>query len=486
LSQNVSDPPEKRAATVAKPGAAPVTRSHSHLSKMSLISLFALIGLSLLLFSGQIFQGLTQVNPAVSTPQAKSTQTIRATPSHTAAANPLFALSPTATVPVTTPFFAPDNSVITSSLPLPTGHYVLYQSMTHIYLVSTTDEAITPLYTPDYMYSQAVSPILTPQGQLLYSGENSLWLTDIFDQQPMQIVQLDQNTVITSLALSEDGTAVAWSTAPVSGNGEIDIYAGPLTGTQLVSQQSTQNCPCLAAFAFLNGSTKKADTTLLLTDNRNSGEALEYGLWSLNIADPSAVPHLIMGGNDSQQGPLIRAPYSNTLLYSSNEQAVPVPTDGSVPANIAALSYSNSLSITSLSGSPLTISASQAVLPGQQILGNTALYRWVTTPTFSPDGETLAYVEFSSDSQPPYDRHSALYTVSVHGSGSHLKVGQAKLVVTSTARLLELGPWLNSHVVMMYGDGSLYALDVLSGSITLLTRSRGYLRILAVVGIGQT
>ncbi len=106
----------------------------------------------------------------------------------------------------------------------------------------------------------------------------------------------------------------------------------------------------------------------------------------------------------------------------------------------------------------------------------------MTTPLFSPDARTLAYVEFSSDTQVPYDRHSALYTVPVSGSGSHLSVGKPGLLATSSNQLVELGPWINNHVLTMYADGTLYALDIQSGSIATLARPNGYAQIVAVVG----
>src|SRR5260370_15794475 len=109
------------------------------------------------------------------------------------------------------------------------------------------------------------------------------------------------------------------------------------------------------------------------------------------------------------------------------------------------------------------------------------MHHWLTTPTFSPDGHTMAYVEFSSDTQESYDRYSALYTVDLNGSGSQVQVGHPKLVATSTTLLLELGPWLNSHVVTMYGDGALYALDVQSGALTTLAQAHVYLRNLSTV-----
>src|SRR5260370_30406863 len=110
------------------------------------------------------------------------------------------------------------------------------------------------------------------------------------------------------------------------------------------------------------------------------------------------------------------------------------------------------------------------------------MHHWLTTPTFSPDGHTMAYVEFSSDTQESYDRYSALYTVDLNGSGSQVQVGHPKLVATSTTLLLELGPWLNSHVVTMYSDGWLYRLDGQSASHSTLAQPCGCLRLLGSVG----
>lgn len=355
-----------------------------------------------------------------------------------------------------------------------------------MYLVSTTDNTILSLYTPGYTYNQAVRPLLMPSGQILYSGNQGIWLTDLFDQQPVQIAPLAPNMVITSLALSQDGKTIAWTTEPVDDTGQINIYAGPLSDPQLIRQQSALNCPCLRIFSFLNGTTEAANTTLLLTDDRGSNSAVQYGLWSLDISTPAAEPQVIMDEN-AQQGPLAFVPYSTTLLYAPYEGAVPVPTDSSVPADVAALSYANSMSIMTLDGSSLTQGTSQVVLRNQKNQANSPQASWLTTPTFSPDGQTLAYVEFSSDTQAPYDRHSALYTVQITGSGSQIQVGHPQLLSTSTARLLELGPWLNSHVITVYGDGSIYALDTQSGGLTTLVQSGNrYLRILATVGVGQT
>ncbi len=493
MSQSVSDPSEEQTVSNAEPLAAPVRKAHVRLSKVGVISSLVMIGLSLLLFSGQILFNVGQIW-ASTTPTPVLARQTQGSPSPQHSPDPastkgqLTAPTPTATPAPVPPFFTPNNpSASTPTLQLPANHYVLYQNTTHIYLVSTTDGTLISLYTPNYTYNEAVRPVLTPGGQLIYSGDQSIWRTDIFDQQPVQIAQFTPDMGITSLALSQDGKMVAWSLSPLDGNGQISLYAGPLTNPQVVWQQSALQCHCFRIFSFLNGNTPAADTTLLLADDLGGSEAVQYGLWSLDISTSGTQPQAMMDENtQSQQGPLALAPYSNVLLYSPNEQVVPVPTDRSVPPDIAALSYANSLNLATLDGTPPTLGNPLQALPGQPQQANHALYRWITTPTFSPDGQTLAYIEFSSDSQAPYDRHSALYTISISGSGASLQVGQPHLVASSTTRLLELGPWLNSHIVTLYGDGSIYALDIQSGASTLIIPSGGYARVLAVVGTGQT
>ncbi|MEO7020092.1 MAG: hypothetical protein ABI234_08085 [Ktedonobacteraceae bacterium] len=506
MSQFISDPPEEKTVVPATtPLAVPARRLHTRISGIGVVSLLVLIGLSLLLFTGQIFVNLNQAW-GMPTPVSALAQKVQPSPSLRPPASPSptqktqLTPTPIPTPTAVTPFFTPNNA-LAPVLQLPANHYVLYQNITHLYLVSTTDETTTQLYTPNYTYNQAVRPILTPSGQLIYSGDQGIWLTDIFDQQPLQIVQLMSTMVITSLVLSQDGTMLAWSTAPLDGNGLTILSAsslttptGSLTTPTVVWQHSALDCPCFHSFrifSFLNGNTPAANTTLLLTDDRGSTEAVQYGLWSLDISTPAtqpqAQPQIIMDENlHPQQGPLTLAPYSNVLLYSPNEQTVPSPTDNSVPADFAALSYPNGLSLATLDGAPLALGTVQEALPEQSQKANNALNRWVTTPTFSPDGQTLAYIEFSSDSQSPYDRHSALYTVQVSGSGTTLQVGPPQVIASSASRLLELGPWLNSHVVTLYGDGKLYALDVQSGALTTMSQTGSYARILGVIGTGQT
>src|SRR5205085_5621026 len=204
----------------------------------------------------------------------------------------------------------------------------------------------------------------------------------------------------------------------------------------------------------------------------------QYGLWTLDLTTNSATPQLLLD-EDPQQGPLILNPSGDTLLYSSSEGLAPIPSDQSVPIDVAALSYANSLNLAALSGQPLTMSNAQVVLPEQHNLNNTADYHWVTTPLFTRDGRTLVYVEFSSDAHDPYDRHSAIYTVQLTGSGIHLHASKPTLLATSSANLIELGPWINDSILTFYSDDMLYAMDIKNGAVTVLAQTQGYARIVA-------
>jgi hypothetical protein len=319
--------------------------------------------------------------------------------------------------------------------------------------------------------------VLTPSGQLLYTG-NGLWLTDIFHGTPTRIADLAPNQVITSMALSQDGTTIAWSTEPIDGNGVIDIHAGPIGAASIVYEQQAIDCPCFRIFSFMNGPGKQGDTTLLLTDDRGSHEAVQYGLWTLNLLAAFATPQLLLE-EDPQQGPLALTPSGNTLLYSSSEGLAPIPSDQSIPTDVAALTYANSLNLAVLGRQPVRLIPSQVVLPEQHNLHNPADYHWVTTPVFTADGQTLVYVEFSSDAQSPYDRHSAIYIVQLTGSGLHLHASKPTLLATSSAHLIELGPWINDSTLTFYSDDMLYAMDIHSSAVTALAEADDYARIVA-------
>ena len=484
MSQQVSNPPEP---VEARPQHVQPPKRQTRFTITSAILLLALMSLLILSSSilliinaAQALQGVTQSStPIAHLATGTSTQHDARTP-QTPLPNATVnqGVMPTATPPILAP-----NNTLPVPLQLPPNHYAVYEQQDGIYLI--VDEGGTPmaLSTPGYVYNQAVRPILTPSGQLLYSGKG-IWLTDLFGGTPTQITQLASNQEITSMALSSDGTTIAWSTEPTNGNGVIDIFAGPLTSPTKVFEQSSANCPCFRIFSFMNGNGKQGDSTLLLTDGQQSNEAIQFGLWSFDLTNPlTATPQLLLDGS-SQQGPLVLLPFSNVLLYSSYEGEVPIPTDSSVPNDIAVLKYPNSLDLTTLDGQPLHTDGLQIVLAEQHELANSAAYHWITTPTFTPDGRTLIYVEFSSQAQTPFDRSSALFKVQISGSGKSLRIGRPQLMNTSTAALFELGAWLNSHILTFYADDALYALDVQSGAVTTITQTSAYARIVAVVGMG--
>jgi len=476
LAPQVSDPPNQQPPHISRP----LQNAHTstRFSKAGIFSLLILISLLLLLFSTQLVLNLLQPNRSKPKPIAANTHS-NPTPKNTSALTPTPTPSVNDTTSTFSPIFTPNNATL-PPLQLPGGYYLIYEQKSNLYMVSSDGSFSRIIPTQGYIYSEAVPPILMPSGQLLYSGDG-IWLTDPFGGTPTQIAALPPGQIITSMALSDDGKMIAWSTEPVEGTGNIDIHAGPLEAPTIVYEQPALNCPCFRIFSFMHGFGSQADTTLLLTDDRGSHEAVQYGLWALNFVQTPATLQSILDENP-QQGPLTLTPYGNGLLYSSNEGAVPLPTDNSVPTDIAALSYANDLKLTTLSGSPLTTGASQVILGEQDNLSNSAQYHWVTTPVFSPDAHTLAYIEFSSDSQDPYDRHSALYTVKFSGSGTHLQAGKPQLIATSTAYLMELGAWLNNHIVTLYGDGILYAMDIQTGAFTTLAQPGTYARIVDIIG----
>jgi hypothetical protein len=465
LTQRIVDPPQEQSQSL--PASQPLSRKHLTIFKAGIVSALVVIGMLMLLFSGQLALSLIQdTHPATQT----------TSPSPTSAPGPQSSVTITSSIIVPGHENAPP-------LQLQDGQYIVYEQNDALYLVSDTGDYTQVIPTPGFISSGATPPILTPGGQIIYSG-NGIWMTSLAGGNPAQIAPLEQGQVITSMALSSDGKMLAWSTEPANGSGTVVIHAGPLTDPTIVLEQSAQQCPCFRIFSFLNGTSARADTTLLLTDDGGgSNEAAQYGLWSLDLTQTSPTPHLILDEN-SQQGPLALSSPDNTLLYSTSEGAVPTPADLAlpIPGDFVTLSYANSLSIGEPGGSPLALNTKKIILPEQNDLNNSALYHWVTTPQFSPDAHTLAYAEFSSDAQNPYDRHYALYTVSITGSGAHLAAGRPKLLATSSNQIVELGPWLNNYVLTLYADGTLYALDINTGSMSILARPNSYARIVAVVG----
>ena len=464
MTQQVSSPPEK---TEQPPLSQPVVPTQeAGFSRPVIVIWLVVIGMLLLLFTGQMVRSLPQLI-------ASPLKTIVPAP-HTVGLVPS-----TGSDVIQIPGHASKPPV-----QLPAGHSVVYEMQNTISVLSTDTEQSRVLTTPGYIYNRSVSPILTPDGQVLYSG-NGLWLTSTSGGTPQQIATLPDNQVITSLALSKDGTTVAWSTQPLNGNGEITIYAGPLKRSAPVYQHSATDCPCLRVFSFFQPTGKTGNSTLLLADDRGDQRPVQYGLWSLDLAHkPLNKPHQLLSSSQTA-GPQTLAPDGSTLLYSSYEGFVPAPTDESAPTDTTSLTYANSLNLATLSGSTPTMSATQVVLPAQDELSNSEAYHWETTPTFTPDGHTLLYIQFSSDAYAPYNRHGALYKVQVSGSGAHVTVSKPQLVVTTPAHFIELGAWLNQHIITFYADGSLYAFDIQNNGSKQLINTGFYTHIVAVGSQGS-
>ncbi|GAC1391701.1 MAG: hypothetical protein NVS4B11_21610 [Ktedonobacteraceae bacterium] len=461
MTQQVSSPPSP-----PKQVSHPLQEQQRHFSKKGILVLLVLVGMLLVLFTSQLVWNLSQTVVHKATPLPHPTRTV----DQDKDIGPLL----------------PPGKAMAPQLTLPTGKYVVYEQQKNISIAPADGGMPTPLTTPGYIYNLAVPALLTPSSQLLYSGDG-LWLTDIFNAMPKQIATLPAGQVITSMALSRDGTTVAWSTEPANGTGNTTLYAGPLEKSVPVYQHDATDCPCYRVFSFLHEDGTKANSILLLTDDRGDHHMVQYGLWSLDLTGtPLQDPQVLLDG-DAQQGPLVLSPSGNTLLYSTNQGIVPATDDASVPADIAALDYANSLSMArvgvSVGGNDPdpVLNSPQVLLPEQHDLSNSAAYHWVTTPVFSSDGHTLVYVEFSSDAQIPFDRHSAVYIVHTSGSGTKLVVGKPQLLATSTDRFVELGTWVNDSTLTFYSDGTLYALDITSGAVATIIQTTTYAHVIAVV-----
>jgi hypothetical protein len=436
-------------------------------SRSSIVSLLVLVGLLFLLFTGMLLHSLPQVlQPAMAQDDQSALQ------------------KQDSSTPLTVP-----GSNTAPLLHLSPGNSVIYEMQNSIYIVPAMGGTSLSLLTPGYIYNPAVPPLLTPTNQLLYSGDG-LWLTDLASDSPKQLTTMPSGQIITSMVLSDDGTTVAWSTEPVNGEGITSLYITSLSTltsphTSLVYQQAATDCPCFRAFAFLEEPGVLPHSLLLLTDDGGDHNAIRSGLWLLDMNEmPPDDPQQLLS-EDAQQGPLGMLPHSTTLLYSSSEGVVPPPTDGSVPADLTALNYANSLAIATIDSHTYALSTPLVILPAQSNLSNTADYHWVSTPVFSPDGHTLAYLEFSSEAQAPFDRYYAVYSVQVKNGRSGIQVGKPQLVATSLANFVELGAWMNSHIVTFYSNNTIYALDILTGSITTITQTTAYARSITVVGPGQ-
>jgi hypothetical protein len=355
---------------------------------------------------------------------------------------------------------------------------IVYTTGSGIYLL--TSDAATPekLTTPGY--TSLVTPQLTSDGHLLYAG-NGLYLADLsqIEATPLQIVSIDTTRqVIASMAISADGQQVFWTVEPHNGSGAITLYEATLTASGASSpmalySQPAGACPCYAIFG-LGPASATGVPTLLLTDDLGTPADQGTGLWVFDQAHHQIGQELL--SEKEGQIPLALSPNRTQLAYAPTTGEVPEPTDGSVPQQVGSQPYGNSMSV---AGWTANISNPVTIVPSQTNIHTFSTYHWITTPIFSPDGKSIAYIQFSSDDNGPYDRHSTLYTAATNGSGA------PAVIVNFTVRLVELGGWLDSHTLLLYADGGIYALDTRSAAISLLAVVTRYSHIIGLVPLSE-
>lgn len=355
---------------------------------------------------------------------------------------------------------------------------ILYTIGNQIYLL-TNSNIPDALNTPGY--SPLITPLLTSDGHLLYAGDG-IYLADPLTSSdttvPLQIASIDTATqIIASLAVSADGKHIFWSVEPRNGSGTIMLYEATLTTTgasapTLIYSQQAGTCPCYLIFGV--GPTDTAGApTLLLSDDLGTPTGQGTGLWVYDLAQHQVGPELL--ADDQGQAPLTLSADGTRLAYALSTGEVPEPTDGSVPLQLGSQPYANSIAVTAWSGT--AFSTSETILSPQANVQTFSSYHWITTPFFSPDNQSLAYIQFSSDDQGPYDRHSSLYIVGASGQSV------PRVVATFSARLAELGGWLDSHTLLFYADAGIYAIDSQTGAYSLLAATSGYTQIIGTLQV---
>lgn len=361
---------------------------------------------------------------------------------------------------------------------IPANTGILYADAAGIYLLTSGMAAPEKLNTPGY--TSLVPPVLTSGGKLLYAGSAGLYLLDVFhtsNATPLQIASIDpQKQIIASMAMSADGQQVFWSVEPHNGIGTITLYQATLTPAgvstpTLLYSQPTNNCPCYMVFGLAEAGAGKT-SKLLLTDNLGTPADQGTGLWAFDQVQQQVGAQVL--AEDQGEDPLVLSADHTLLAYAPTTGEVPEPTDGSVPSQVGSQPFGNSMAIVSAASSgsakPVTI-----VSPQTNVRSFSA-YHWITTPTFSPDNQSIAYIQFSSDDTGPYDRHSSLYVASTKG-------GAPKVVANFSAQLVELGSWLDSHTLLLYADKGIYALDTQTAAISLLSVVQNYSRMVGVVAL---
>jgi WD40-like Beta Propeller Repeat len=440
-------------------------RSVSVQKNWSVLAFLSLVVIFLVLFSGQFVNALIQVTSPIAQVVPRLDSTLQGR-----------------------------GGSVLKSFDLPAHRTMLYEQNGNIYSVTTlqkqnsgqgaeetaqaeSDAVTQPLQieTPGYQYNPSLPPLVTPAGQLIYAG-TGLWMVDLAHNQPRQIATLGDDQEVTSLVLSRDGSQLAWSSAPRDGQGEIQIFAGPVGSTKLVYQQTAGLCPCFRVFSFWPASDIAGHDTLLLTDDHGDDGPVRHGLWVFPLDKGASVKPALAIKSDPPQGPLTVSPDNTNLLYTTYEGDVPVPDD--LPDELATVGYANSLVLASLQNTAPYLVNTHVLLPEQKEQGNSAQYHWVMSPGFSPDGQTLVYVEFSADSQGSFTRTNALYMVQMHGDTVPIRPA---LVATTAAHYIELGNWWDAHTVTVFIDKGFYALDVQKGLLAKINETDGYAHEIAVL-----
>lgn len=373
------------------------------------------------------------------------------------------------------PISGPPSASAPPIVPAKTG--ILYADTGGIYLLSSGSATPEKLHTPGY--SSLVSPVLTNGGQLLYAG-SGLYLLDIFHSAsatPRLIVSIDpQKQLIASMAISADGQQVFWSVEPHNGIGTIELYEASLTPESdsvptLLYSQPTNNCPCYMIFGWAEAGAGKPGK-LLLTDNLGTPADQGTGLWAFDQVQQQVGTQVL--AEDQGEDPLALSADHTLLAYAPTTGEVPEPTDGSVPSQVGSQPFGNSMAVVSATSSGAARPVS--IVSPQTNVRTFSGYHWITTPVFSPDNQSIAYIQFSSDDTGPYDRHSSLYVAATTG-------GTPKVVANFSAQLVELGSWLDSHTLLLYADGGIYAIDTQTAAISLLAVVPSYAQIVGVIAL---
>ncbi len=355
---------------------------------------------------------------------------------------------------------------------------VIYTDKNAVYLLRASAAAPERLKTPGY--SSLVPPLLTSDGYLLYAAEDGLYLINPLQREttrrPFQVASINaQQEVIASMTMSADSREVFWSVEPHNGSGTISLYKATLTAfgasaPMLLYSQPTNACPCYMIFGLISAGARGA-SSLLLTDNLGTPADQGTGLWAFNQEQQQIGPALL--AEDQGQAPLALSADHMLLAYAPTTGVVPEPTDSSVPAQVGSQPFGNSMAI--VNTNPSKASNPVIIVPPQTNVHSFSAYHWITTPVFSPDSRSIAYIQFSSDDTGPYDRHSTLYVAATNGKS------QPVVVVNFSARHVELGSWLNSHTILLYADKGIYAIDTQTAALSFLAVVPQYSRIIGLV-----